>query len=233
MLRKNPGFASVAILTLALGISANTVFFSVLDAVLLRPLPYKDSARLVFISGTDPDSGASEPSLSFPKFEKIESRSSTLTDVSAFYATSVNLVTQREPEPVAGAHASLNFFAMLGVIPVRGRTFLPEEEKPGGADVAIVSDRFQRGHFAAIDEALGKTLNLDGTPTTIVGVLPPDFKFPFEFPEPDVWIARVFEHPLLKPSQIQIGAGYLSVMARLRDGETKTKAQAELNTLNS
>jgi putative ABC transport system permease protein len=233
MLRKNPGFASVAILTLALGISANTVFFSVLDAVLLRPLPYKDSARLVFISGTDPDSGASEPSLSFPKFEKIESRSSTLTDVSAFYATSVNLVTQREPEPVAGAHASLNFFAMLGVIPVRGRTFLPEEEKPGGADVAIVSDRFQRGHFAAIDEALGKTLNLDGTPTTIVGVLPPDFKFPFEFPEPDVWLARVFEHPLLKPSQIQIGAGYLSVMARLRDGETKTKAQAELNTLNS
>jgi putative ABC transport system permease protein len=233
MLRKNPGFASVAILTLALGISANTVFFSVLDAVLLRPLPYKDSARLVFISGTDPDSGASEPSLSFPKFEKIESRSSTLTDVSAFYATSVNLVTQREPEPVAGAHASLNFFAMLGVIPVRGRTFLPEEEKPGGTDVAIVSDRFQRGHFAAIDEALGKTLNLDGTPTTIVGVLPPDFKFPFEFPEPDVWLARVFEHPLLKPSQIQIGAGYLSVMARLRDGETKTKAQAELNTLNS
>jgi putative ABC transport system permease protein len=233
MLRKNPGFASIAILTLALGISANTVFFSVLDAVLLRPLPYKDSARLVFISGTDPDSSASEPSLSFPKFEKIESSSTTLTGVSAFYATSVNLVTQREPEPVAGAHASLNFFAMLGIVPVRGRTFLPEEEKPGGADVVIVSDRFWRSHFAASEDVLGKTLDLDGTQTTIVGVLPPAFKFPFEFPEPDVWLARVFEHPLLKPSQIQIGAGYLSVIARLRDGETKTKAQAELNTLNS
>src|ERR1700678_120867 len=169
MLRKNPGFASIAILTLALGISANTVFFSVLDAVLLRPLPYKDSARLVFISGSDPDSSASEPNLSFPKFEKIESSSTTLTGVSAFYATSVNLVTQREPEPVAGAHASLNFFAMLGIVPVRGRTFLPEEEKPGGADVVIVSDRFWRSHFAAGEDALGKTLDLDGTQTTIVG----------------------------------------------------------------
>ena len=234
MLRKNPGFAAVAILTLALGIGANTVFFSVLDAVLLRPLPYKDAARLVFISGTDPDSGASAgANLSFPKFERIESGSQALTGVSAFYSAPMNLITQREPEPVTGAHASLNLFNALGVIPAQGRTFLPEEEKPGGADVVIVSDRFWRSHFATGQDALGKTLNLDGTQTTIVGVLPPSFKFPFDFPEPDVWLARVFEHPLLKPSQIQIGAGYLSVIARLRDGETNGKAQAELNTLNS
>jgi putative ABC transport system permease protein len=233
MLRKNSGFASIAILTLALGIGANTVFFSVLDAVLLRPLPYKDSSWLVFVSGTDPDSSASGPNLSFPKFEKIESGSTTLAGVSAFYSTSMNLITQREPEPVAGAHASLNFFAVLGISPVDGRTFLPEEEKPGGADVAIVSDRFWRSHFAAGEDAIGKTLDLDGTPTTIVGVLPPSFKFPFEFPEPDLWLARVFEHPLLKPSQIQIGAGYLSVIARLRDDQTLGKAQAELNSLNS
>jgi len=233
MLRKNPGFAAVAILTLALGIGANTVFFSVLDAVLLRTLPYKEAARLVFISGTDPDSAASGPNLSFPKFERIESASRSLTGVSAFYSTPMNLITQREPEPVTGAHASLNLFSALGVSPAEGRTFLPEEEKPGGADIAIVSDRFWRSHFAAGEDALGKTLNLDGTQTTIVGILPPSFKFPFEFPEPDVWLARVFDHPLLKPSQIQIGAGYLSVIARLRDGETTGKAQAELNTLNS
>jgi putative ABC transport system permease protein len=234
MLRKNPGFASVAILTLALGIGANTVFFSVLNAVLLRPLPYERSARLAFISGTDPDSTESPgPNLSFPKFEKIESGSSALAGVSAFYSTPMNLITQREAEPVAGAHSSLNFFAVLGVTPVQGRTFLPEEEKLGGADVAIISDRFWRSHFAAGEDAVGRTLNLDGTQTTIVGVLPPAFQFPFEFPEPDLWLARVFEHPLLKPSQIQIGAGYLSVIARLRDGQTIAKVQAELNILNS
>jgi putative ABC transport system permease protein len=234
MLRKNPGFASIAILTLALGIGANTVFFSVLDAVLLRPLPYEDSARLVFIAGTDPDSTAPPGSnLSFPKFEKIESGTSALAGVSAFYSTPMNLITQREAEPVAGAHSSLNFFAVLGVAPVHGRTFLPEEDKLGGADVAIISDRFWRGHFAAGEDAVGRTLNLDGTQTTIVGVLPPAFQFPFESPEPDVWLARVFEHPLLKASQIQIGAGYLSVIARLRDGQTVAKVRAELNILDS
>src|ERR1700722_16092513 len=109
MLRKNPGFAAVAILTLAVGIGANTVFFSVLDAVLLRPLPYKDAARLVFISGTDPDSAASEPNLSFPKFEKIESGSQALTGVSAFYSTPMNVITHREPEPLSGVTTAPNW----------------------------------------------------------------------------------------------------------------------------
>jgi putative ABC transport system permease protein len=232
-LRKNAGFTSIAILTLALGIGANTAFFSVIDTVLLRPLPYPESRRLVFISTTDPDSNVSGGDLSFPKFEKTQSSSTVLDRVSAFYSTPVNLITQREPESLAGAHASLDLFSLLGVSPVQGRTFLPEEEKAGGANVAIVSERFRQGHFTANDDPIGKILNLDGTETTIIGVLPPTFKFPFQFPEPDIWLPRVFEHPLLKPSQIQIGAGYLSVIARLRDGETLPKAQAELNILNS
>src|SRR4029077_10742851 len=102
----------------------------------------------------------------------------------------------------------------------------------GGANVAILSDGFWRSHFAGNEDILGKTLVLDGKNTTVVGILPASFRFPFEFPEPDVWLPRVFEHPLLKPAQIQIGAGYLSVIGRLAKGKTVSEAQAELNTID-
>ena len=204
LLRKNPGFAAVAMLTLALGIGATTTIFSVVHSVLLKPLPYPDADRLVAISAA-----------SFPKFTQISEQTHTLENVAAYYSFGVSLATSREPEAIRGVHVSPDFFRVLGVNVARGRSFLPEEQQPGGPNVAILSDGFWHGHFAADRGILGKTLTLDGTSVTVVGVLPATFEFPFVFPEPDVWLPRVFEHPLLKPAQVHLGAGYLDVIGRL------------------
>ncbi len=221
MLRKNPGFTFVAVLTLALGVGANTTIFSVVHAVLLKPLPYPGAGRLVSLTAS-----------SFPKFTQIHDQTQTLEDIAAYYSFGSSLLAVQEPEAIQSAHASLDFFRVLDVAPARGRAFLPEEEQTGGANVAILSDGFWHSHFAGDESIVGKTLLLDGKSTTVVGILPFSFRFPFAFPEPDVWLPRVFEHPLLKPVQVQIGAGYLSVIGRLREGENLSKAQAELDTID-
>jgi putative ABC transport system permease protein len=221
MLRKNLGFTAVAVLTLALGIGANTAIFSAVHAVLLKPLPYPDAQQLISLSVR-----------SYPKFTLVREQTHTMSSVAAYYSLSSSLATRGEPETIKGAHASREFFGLLGIAPALGRIFAAEEEVPGGANVAILSDAFWHSHFAADESALGKTVVLDGISTTIIGVLPPSFHFPFEFPEPDVWLPRVFEHPLLKPAQVQLGAGYLSVIARLQPRAALAEAQAELATLD-
>jgi putative ABC transport system permease protein len=220
MLRKSPAFTCVAVLTLALGVGANTTIFSAVHTVLLQPLPYPEAEQLVSLSAS-----------SFPKFTYIHEQTRTLASTAAYYSFGSSLVTPREPEAVRSAHVSLDFFRMLGIRPERGRDFLPEEDQPGGANVAILSDGFWHSHFAGDESLVGKTVILDGNSTTVVGILPAAFRFPFEFPEPDVWLPRVFEHPLLKPAQVQLGAGYLSMVGRLREGETLSQAQAEMDTI--
>jgi putative ABC transport system permease protein len=221
LLERNPGFAAVAMLTLALGIGASTTIFSVVHSVLLKPLAYPAADRLVAIGAA-----------SFPKFTQISEQTHTLENVAAYYSFGVSLETSREPEAIGGVHVSPDFFRVLGIDVARGRSFLPEEQQPGGPNVAILSDGFWHGHFAADRGILGKTLTLDGTSVTVVGVLPATFDFPFVFPEPDVWLPRVFEHPLLKSAQVHLGAGYLDVIGRLAPGRTITETQAELNTIN-
>jgi putative ABC transport system permease protein len=232
MLRKNAGFTCVAVLTLALGIGANTVIFSVVHAVLLKPLPYPDATRLVSIIQAEEHDKTKILSLSFPKFTQISEQSQTLESEAAYYSVVSSLDTPREPEAVNAARVSLDFFRVLGISPSRGRGFLLEEEQPGGANVAILSDAFWHSHFAGEESVLGKALTLDGNSVTVVGILPADFHFPFEFPEPQIWLPRVFEHPLLKPQQVQLGAGYLSGIARLRRDVSLQEAQAELDTIN-
>ncbi len=232
MLRKNPGFAAVAMLTLALGIGANTAIFSVVNAVLLRPLPYGDSDQLLAISQTDRTSGTTGVPVSFTKFTEISAQNKSLANVAAFYPYTPSLVSEHEPELVNAVRISADLFHVLGITPRLGRSFLPEEEAPGGNDAAILSDGFWHSHFAADPGLLGKTLSLDGKRVTIVGVLPASFHFPLQFPEPDVWLPRVFESNFLTPQQIHSGAGYLSVIARLRPGETLSRAQAELSAID-
>ena len=126
MVRKNPGFTCVAVLTLALGIGANTTIFSVVHAVLLKPLPFPDAERLVSLTAR-----------SFPKFTQIHNQAHTLEGTAAYYSFGSSLLTAQEPEAIVSAHVSLDFFRVLGVAPARGRVFLPEEEQTGGANVAI------------------------------------------------------------------------------------------------
>jgi putative ABC transport system permease protein len=233
MLRKNPAFTIVAVLTLALGIGANTAIFSVVNAVLLRPLPYKEPSRILSLNQTDLPSKINGIPVSFTKFKFLREQSQVFESSAAYYTLGLSLLTQREPEAISGARVSADFFEVLGITPARGRFFSPEEEVPGGSDVAVVSDGFWHSHFAGDPAILGKTLAIDGKSVTVVGILPASFQFPLQYPEPDIWLPRVFETSLLTPQQVHTGAGYLAVIGRMRPGQTLTRAQAELDTINA
>jgi putative ABC transport system permease protein len=233
MLRKNPSFTAVAVLTLALGIGANTAIFSVINTVLLQPLPYKEPGRILSLTQMDLKTHASGALMSYTKYTQIKEQNKTLESLGGYYSLTLSLVTEREPEAVNGARASIDFFRVLGVLPARGRTFLPEEEQDGGPDVAVISDGFWHSHFAGDPAALGKPLVLDGKNATIVGILPASFHFPMEFPEPDVWLPRPSEMILLTPAQIRGGASYFNMIARLRPGETLQHARAEFDAINA
>jgi putative ABC transport system permease protein len=233
ILRKNPGFTAVAGLTLALGIGANAAIFSLVHAVLLQPIPYADAERLVSVQEYETRSGTHGVPLSLPKFELLAEQSKTLESSAVYYLWNVGLVTAREPEEISAARVSHDFFKVLRVAPARGRTFLAREDQPGAAEVAVVTDGFWHSHFAADEEIVGKTLVLDGANATIIGILPAQFRFPFESPEPQIWLTRVAEHPLLKPLQVNSGAGYLSGIARMRDGVSAAAVKAEMATINA
>jgi len=233
MLRKNLGFTCVVLITLGLGIGANSAIFSVVNALLLKPLPYSNAAALISITQTIAQSQATGVPVSFTKFEQIGEQSRTLESTAAYFTLSLGLATQREPEAVPGALVSIDFFRVLGIAPARGRTFLPEEEQTGGRDVALVSDAFWHSHFGGEESLLGRTLTLDGRNVTVVGILPQSFRFPMQLPEPQVWLPRVDEVAVLRPEQVRRGASYLSVIGRLREGSSLPQAQAELKTIDA
>jgi putative ABC transport system permease protein len=232
MLRKNPGFTVVAVLTLALSIGANTAIFSVIDAVLLRPLPYKNSDQLVAIAANNVQRGINGLPVSFTKMTRVREQTRTLQSVGAYYPLNASLTTHGAPEQISAARATAGFFDVLGVIPAEGRGFLPEEDGEGGADVAIISDGFWHSHFGAAPDLIGRAIPLDGKSVTVVGVLPASFHFPFAQPEPDVWLPRVFDPIALTPVMIRTGASYLVVFARLQPGEALAQSQAELDAIS-
>ncbi|HME08489.1 MAG TPA: ABC transporter permease, partial [Bryobacteraceae bacterium] len=233
MLAKNPGFTLVAVLTLALGIGVNAAIFSIINAVLLHPLPYRDAGRLVSISGRVLDSGATGAGVSFTKFVQLRERASSLENAAAFYPLTLSLTTHGEPAQIAAVRASAGVFDVLGTRPARGRGFTPEEDQPGGRDVAVITDAVWHNRFGGDPTVLGKPISLDGSATVIVGILPPEFRFPLIQPEPEVWLARPFDHPGLGPERVRTGAGYLSVIGRLRRGETARRLQEQADLIDA
>jgi putative ABC transport system permease protein len=233
VLRNGPAFTAAAVLTLALGVGAITSIFSITDAVLLRPFSYPEPERLVAINAVNPQVRANPILVSFTKFAQIKEQSKSLEATAAYYPLSVSLATTREAEPIAAARVSADFFPALEAEPALGRSFLTQDDQPGGADVAVISDGFWHSHFGADPEVVGKSMTLDGNGATVIGVLPADFKFPIVFPEPQVWLPRVIETTFVKPELVRSGAGYLSLIARLRPGETLARVRAELDTINA
>jgi putative ABC transport system permease protein len=226
---KSKLFALVAILTLALGIGANTVIFSILNTVLLHPLAYPHPERLVAIASKNIASGVTI--VSYTKFTLLQAQSRTLERIGAYYLLPLNVATQGAPEQVAAAHGNLDLFPLLGVTPALGRGFLPEEDQPGGRDVALLTDAFWRNHLGADPSIVGKSISLDGRNTTIIGVLPASFRFPFLQPEPQIWLPRVVENPNYSPERIRGGVSYLLLVARARPGQTIEQERAELDTI--
>ena len=233
MLCKNAGFTLVAVLTLALGIGANTALFSVIDAVLLRPLPYRDSERLVLISLQDVATKNKNSVISFTKLQRIQSQSQSLEGTAGYYQVPLSLAMHGAPEQINGVHATHNLFEVLGVELAGGRGFLNQEDEEGGENVAVVTDAFWHRHLAGNPEAIGQSIPLDGRSVTVIGVLPPTFRFPFVVPEPDVWLPRVFEHSLMGPLRVRTGASYVSTIGRMKPGVSISQVGSELGAINA
>ncbi len=172
-LRKSPGFTIVSVLTLGLGLGANTAMFSVVYGVLLRPLPYADASSLVVMRETTPKVGA--VSVSYPNFVDWRAQSRTFTAMATVSNLDVNLGGVSEPETISADAVSVNFLSMLGVQPLIGRDFVPDEDRPGTAAVALLTYRLWQTHFGGDAGVIGRTINLDGKPVSVIGVLPRDF----------------------------------------------------------
>ncbi len=174
MLAKNPGFTAVAVLTLALGIGANTAIFSVVYGVLLQPLPYKDASSLVVLNETTPKVGT--VSVSYPNFLDWRAQSHDFSQMAAVHDVGFNLAGVTQPENISGEAVSPNFLSMMGVRPFFGRDFDASEEKAGTAPVLLLSYELWQSHMGGNRNAIGRTITLDGRSFTIVGVLPPNFR---------------------------------------------------------
>ena len=224
MLRKNPGFTAVAVLTLALGIGANTAIFSAVNGVLLRPLPYEHPERLVKIWETRPQSTFARTVNSEGEYLAWREQLKTLEQVAIVNNFSFNLAGAGDPERIPGGFASVSLFSMLGVKPALGRAFLAEEEKPGRDQVALLTDGLWERRFGRDPQVVGKKILLESKPFTVVGVLPKGFFFN---QQADIWVPLV---PAATEDD-RYGHHYLEAFARLQPGVTLQQAEAEMNNL--
>src|SRR5215475_6327688 len=168
-LRKKPGFTAVAVLTLALGIGANTTMFSVVSAVLLQPLAMQDPSRVIFVREHWRDMLGG---LSVGNFADAQRESNSFTSLGASGSASFNLATRDAPQRVEGEIATASYFSTFGVPPIAGRLFTPDEDRPGHGQVAVISERLWRSHFHGDVAFVGHTIQLNGLPYTVVGVMP-------------------------------------------------------------
>ena len=225
-MRRNPGFVAVAVVTLALGIGSNTAMFSVVHAVLLRPLPYADPDRLVAVYNRM--DGNPELALSDPEYLDYSERSRTLT-LAVVAAGAMNLTGDAiESERVLGASVSANTFDVLGVRPAAGRAFRPEEAVAGAPPVVILSDRLWRRRYAADPAIVGRTIAVDGDRRMVVGIMPERFALPVEFGS-DQAVSLLVPQPF-DPStpRTRRGGHYLAAVARLKPGVTLDAASADM-----
>src|SRR5689334_13965442 len=232
MLIKKPAFAIVAVLTLALGVGADTAIFSIVDAVLLRSLPYRDPDRLVRVFFNEPGVGLRDVRFSEPELEDLKTRAGVFEDVTPIFEGNENVIGAGPPERVEGVNGSFSYFSLLGVTPQIGRVFRPQDFVPGFAYQVVISDGLWRRAYGADPNIVGRILRLDNDPVTIIGVLPPGFRHPGPTVSGDVevfgaagFIAEPFPKPMRGTRILVNGIG------RLKPGLTLAQAQARLTTM--
>jgi putative ABC transport system permease protein len=223
VLRKSPGFALVAVLALALGIGANSAVFSVVNGVLLRPLPFAEPDRLVRIYGNFRASGLEGIAVSVLEYQDYRELPRTLESVAAYDTIDMTLTGQDTPERLRATTASASFLTTLGVAPAMGRNFTQEEELQGNDRVVLLTHRMWRGRFGANPNILGTTVSLDGSPFTVVGVMPAGFEYPRGT---ELYVPLAPTPDLLQPNRR--GRRWLDVVARMKPGVTLESAQADL-----
>jgi putative ABC transport system permease protein len=223
------GFTLGAVAMIAIGVGANTAVYSIVDAALLRPLPFADPSRLYVIAGVNAKRGIDGASFSYPSFVELASRDRQLAGLAAIADERFNETGRDRPEQLPGARVSASFFDVLGVTTAVGRTFRAAEELPGAPPVAVLGRRYWMRRFARSADAVGATLTLNGAPYTVVGALGIDLPPPFD--DVDVWAPRVDEVSGFSKALIDGGLGYLTALARLRAEVPLEQAQAEVDAI--
>jgi len=230
MFSKTPGSTAIAILTLALGIGANTAIFSIANALLIRPLPYQDPDQLVIVTNAR---GPNRRPFSYNRATFLQQHSQSLAGFAPFVAENFNMTGRGDPEQLPAVRVASNFFQVLGAGPALGRTFRPEEDRPGGHPAVMISDSLWKRRFGADPNVLGQSITLDSVDTTIIGVMPVNFEFAPLGRSLDIWSSRTFEANNLTAEQVRGGITYLIAVARVRRDVSLDQAQAEMAVLDS
>jgi predicted permease len=224
-LRQLPGYAIVTILTLALGIGANTAIFSVVHGVILKPLPYPEPTRLVFITSQFPALGFDQFWVSAPEFVEFRERNQSFEDVGAYRAGEVNLGTQDQPRRVISAVVTSELMPVLGVAPIRGRQFTRADTLPGAEDVGALSSELWKSAFGGDESVLGRVIPIDGVPTRIVAIMPPGYDVHDQ--KIQVWLPLTLD----PSSPGNRGGHFLYLVGRLKTGVTLPQARADVETM--
>jgi len=224
-LRKNPGYALVTILTLALGIGANTAIFSVVHGVILKPLPYPDAARLVFITSQFPNLGFNQFWVSAPEFIEFRERNQSFADVGAYRSGAVNLGTQDQPRRVVSAVVTSELMPVLGVAPIRGRQFTRADTLPGAEDVGALSSEIWKSAFGGDESVVGRVIPIDGVPTRIVAIMPPGYDVHDQ--KIQVWLPLTLD-PANPGNR---GGHFLYLVGRLKSDVSLAQAKADVETM--
>ena len=234
MLLKSPSISIVATIALALGIGANTAIFSVVNAVLLRPLPFPNPDSLFAVFETDTQRGQIRGSHSYPNFMDMRSQNTVFEHVASYHGADYILTGRGEPARLQGSVVTADLFSLLGVSPLLGRTFVPDDDKPSDSGrVVMLSEQLFRKRFNADPSILNQAITLDGRPFTVVGVMPASFEFPIQNDPVELWTTIAGDASGQEPVTGQRGAHFLSVIGRLKPGVTQEQAQAELTTIGA
>jgi putative ABC transport system permease protein len=232
MLRKNPGFTFVAVLTLALGIGANTAIFSIVDPVLLRSLPYPDPNQLVLMFNVPLQQPDALSSFTYRDFTECREQNHVFSAMAGNSFHDLTLTGAGDPSIVNTAAVTPEIFPLLNARPLAGRTLLPEDGRQGAPSVAVLSENLWRSRFGSNPALIGQSITLDMRSFTVVGILPASFRYPDGAPHQDVWIS-VAQDPLFGPRMREPGARVLVGIGRIKPGISLKQAQAEMNTLGA
>jgi len=224
MLRKSPGFTVVAVIALALGIGATCAIFSVVNSVLLRPLPFKDPQSIVRIWGKFEKSGIPKNWISEPELLDLQDLNQSFNNIAAYQSGGANLTTNGEPVRVNSASVNASLFSVLGIQPASGRAFFDEEDQPGHEKVVLIGNGLWRNRFGSDPALVGQTIGISGESYTVVGIMPPGFQFP---EQADLWMPLAIDRNHLDNR----GNHGLEVVARLKPGVTLPQAQGDLTNI--
>ncbi|MDQ6911996.1 MAG: ABC transporter permease [Verrucomicrobiota bacterium] len=226
MLLKYKAVSAVAIIALTLGIGANTAIFSLVNGVLLRPLPFPNADQIVFFEGKNSSQGITDSNISFPDYVEWSKQTELFASTAAFHTGNSNLAADlAEPERVPRAGVTSGFFNVLGIEPARGRAFAPEDDQPNGPSVAIISDGLWKRRFGSAPDIVGKQITISARPVTVIGVMAPGFEYP---EQTQIWLTSG-----INPNEEPRDNRSFEAIARLRPGLDVARAQAQISAISS